>query len=139
MAEVQRVELNTEGINQGEIVVATMTMKMPRRPLKKTLKAAEDRTVCPIMWICSLLANIETKEEYKERFMKEKWMEGENQAEKQPSFKVKEVRISEKIVIQTDRREGYMSHHVDSASRPVSYFALAFVPTNQLFLLQRNG
>ncbi|KAA6309951.1 MAG: hypothetical protein EZS28_056404, partial [Streblomastix strix] len=68
MAEVQRAELRIENINQGQIVIATMTMKKPRGPVEKTLKAAQDRTVCPIRWIQSWLdkeeANGELKKEY---------------------------------------------------------------------------
>ncbi|KAA6370007.1 MAG: hypothetical protein EZS28_034464, partial [Streblomastix strix] len=45
MAEVQRAELRIENANQGEIVIATMTMKKPRGPVEKTLKAAQYRTV----------------------------------------------------------------------------------------------
>ncbi|KAA6358022.1 MAG: hypothetical protein EZS28_046451 [Streblomastix strix] len=65
MAEVQRAELRIENVNQGEIVIATMTMKKPRGPVVKTLKAAQDRTVCPIRWIWSWLDKIEVKEELK--------------------------------------------------------------------------
>ncbi|KAA6356986.1 MAG: hypothetical protein EZS28_047486 [Streblomastix strix] len=48
MAEVQRAELRIENANQGEIVIATMTMNKPRGPVDKTLNTAQDRTVCPI-------------------------------------------------------------------------------------------
>ncbi|KAA6387502.1 MAG: hypothetical protein EZS28_016973 [Streblomastix strix] len=65
MAEVQRVELRIENINQGEIEIATMTMTKPRGPVEKTLKAAQDRTVCPIRWIQSWLDKREVKGELK--------------------------------------------------------------------------
>ncbi|KAA6402114.1 MAG: hypothetical protein EZS28_002361 [Streblomastix strix] len=67
MAEVQRVELRIENINQGKIIIATMTMKKPRGPVDKTLKAAQDRTICPIRWIWSWLE----KREVNREFMKE--------------------------------------------------------------------
>ncbi|KAA6358083.1 MAG: hypothetical protein EZS28_046390, partial [Streblomastix strix] len=65
MAEVQRAELRIENINQGQIVIATMTMKKPGGPVEKTLKAAQDRIVCPIRWIQSWLDNREVKGELK--------------------------------------------------------------------------
>ncbi|KAA6366389.1 MAG: hypothetical protein EZS28_038084 [Streblomastix strix] len=63
IAEVQMAELQIEKINQGEIVIATMTMKKPRGPVEKTLKAAQDRTVCPIRWIQSRLQKKKMKGE----------------------------------------------------------------------------
>jgi hypothetical protein len=51
MAEVQRAELQINNIKEGEILIVTMTMKKPRGPVEKTLKAAQDGTVCPIRWI----------------------------------------------------------------------------------------
>ncbi|KAA6309558.1 MAG: hypothetical protein EZS28_056487 [Streblomastix strix] len=53
MADVQRAELRIENINQGEIVIATMTIKKPRRPTEKTPKVAQDRAVYSIIWILS--------------------------------------------------------------------------------------
>ncbi|KAA6363858.1 MAG: hypothetical protein EZS28_040616, partial [Streblomastix strix] len=65
MAEVQRAELRIENANQGEIVIATMTMKKPRGPVEKKIKAAQDRTVCSIRWIQSWLDKREVKGELK--------------------------------------------------------------------------
>ncbi|KAA6365519.1 MAG: hypothetical protein EZS28_038953 [Streblomastix strix] len=65
MAKVQMAELRIENANQGEIVIATMTMKKPRVPVEKNLKAAQDRTVCPIRWIQSWLDKREVKGELK--------------------------------------------------------------------------
>ncbi|KAA6365007.1 MAG: hypothetical protein EZS28_039465, partial [Streblomastix strix] len=39
MAEVQRAELRVDNIKEGEILIVTMTMKKPRGPVEKTLKA----------------------------------------------------------------------------------------------------
>ncbi|KAA6356506.1 MAG: hypothetical protein EZS28_047967, partial [Streblomastix strix] len=65
MAEVQKAELRVDNIKDGEILIATMTMKKPRGPVEKTLKAAQDRTVCPIRWIQSWLDKREVKGELK--------------------------------------------------------------------------
>ncbi|KAA6369064.1 MAG: hypothetical protein EZS28_035410 [Streblomastix strix] len=65
MVEVLRAELRIENANQGEIVIATMTMKKPRGPVEKTLRAAQNRTVCPIRWIQSWLDKKGVKGELK--------------------------------------------------------------------------
>ncbi|KAA6375800.1 MAG: hypothetical protein EZS28_028671 [Streblomastix strix] len=65
MTEVQRTELRIENANQGEIVIATMTMRKPREPVGKTLEATCDRTVCPIRWIQSWLNKKDVKGELK--------------------------------------------------------------------------
>ncbi|KAA6333769.1 MAG: hypothetical protein EZS28_053131, partial [Streblomastix strix] len=65
MAEVQRAELRVDNIKEGEVLIVTMTMKKPRGPVEKTLKAAQDRTVCPIRWIQSWLDKREVKGEVK--------------------------------------------------------------------------
>ncbi|KAA6385582.1 MAG: hypothetical protein EZS28_018891 [Streblomastix strix] len=65
MAEVQRAELRIENANQGEIVIATMTMKKPRGPVEKTLKAVQDRIVCLMTWKQSWLDKREVKGELK--------------------------------------------------------------------------
>ncbi|KAA6374991.1 MAG: hypothetical protein EZS28_029482, partial [Streblomastix strix] len=65
MAEVQRAELRVDNIKEGEILIVTMTMKKPRGPVEQTLKAAQDRTVCPIRWIQSWLDKREVKGELK--------------------------------------------------------------------------
>ncbi|KAA6403063.1 MAG: hypothetical protein EZS28_001421 [Streblomastix strix] len=53
IVEVQRAEQQIENINKGEIVVATMIMKMQRGPVEKTLKAVHDITACSFRWIQS--------------------------------------------------------------------------------------
>ncbi|KAA6371963.1 MAG: hypothetical protein EZS28_032510 [Streblomastix strix] len=63
MAEVQMAELRIGYINQGDIVIATMTMKKPRGPVEKTLKAAQNRTICSIRWIQSWLEKGELRKE----------------------------------------------------------------------------
>ncbi|KAA6361996.1 MAG: hypothetical protein EZS28_042476, partial [Streblomastix strix] len=65
MAEVQRAELRIENVNQGEIVIATMTMKKPQGSVEKALKAAQDRTVCTIRLIQSWLDKRYMKGEFK--------------------------------------------------------------------------
>ncbi|KAA6382675.1 MAG: hypothetical protein EZS28_021794 [Streblomastix strix] len=69
MAEVFRAELRVDNIKEGEILIATMTMKKPRGQIEKTLKAAQDRTVCPIRWIWSWLDRKEVKEELKKELV----------------------------------------------------------------------
>ncbi|KAA6386083.1 MAG: hypothetical protein EZS28_018394 [Streblomastix strix] len=67
MAEVQRAELRVDNIKEGEILIVTMNMKKPRGPVEKTLKAAQDRTVCPVRWIQSWLDKGEVKVELKKK------------------------------------------------------------------------
>ncbi|KAA6357609.1 MAG: hypothetical protein EZS28_046864 [Streblomastix strix] len=73
MADVQRAELRIEKANQGEIITATMTIKKPRGPVEKTLKAVQDRTACQRKWIWSWLKKREVKgEQKKEQVWKNK-------------------------------------------------------------------
>ncbi|KAA6357641.1 MAG: hypothetical protein EZS28_046832, partial [Streblomastix strix] len=108
MAEVQRAELRVNNIKEGEILIVTMTMKKPRGPVEKTLKAAQDGTVCPIRWIQSWLDKREVKGELrKEQVWRNKRKEKVWSADK-CSKGVKQVlaeagiegeaRISERIV-----------------------------------------
>ncbi|KAA6383392.1 MAG: hypothetical protein EZS28_021082 [Streblomastix strix] len=65
MAEVQSAELRIDNINEREIIIATMTMKKPRGPVEKTLKAAQYRALCQIRQIQSWMGKKEVNGELK--------------------------------------------------------------------------
>ncbi|KAA6391026.1 MAG: hypothetical protein EZS28_013445 [Streblomastix strix] len=145
--KVQRADLRIENVNQREIVIVTMTMKKPRGPVEKTLKAARDRTVCPIRWIQNWLDKREVKGELKkEQVWRNRRKEKVWSADKS-SKGVKQVCLlfelcpnkqgsshQRRIVAQYDRRESYAPHPVDIASLPVSHYELTilFLPNKQL-------
>ncbi|KAA6367116.1 MAG: hypothetical protein EZS28_037357 [Streblomastix strix] len=123
IAEMQRSELRIGHTNQGEIVIASMTMKKLRGPVEKTLKAAQDRTVCPIRWIQCWLDKEEVNGELKKEYVwRNRRKEKVWSADKCNAFSLnyvqinREARISEGIVTQSDRSEGYVSYLVDNAS-----------------------
>ncbi|KAA6366440.1 MAG: hypothetical protein EZS28_038033, partial [Streblomastix strix] len=129
MAEVQRAELRIENINQGEIAIATMTMKKPRSPVERTLKAAQQQNRMPNQVDIELIGQERGERRVEERVGLEKLNQGEGvecrQVQQGSQTRVggcrnrrinREARISERIVKQSDLMEGYVSHAVDNAS-----------------------